>query len=98
MQLFCLFHAAISTPSGQTRLFRAHTLSQEVVLQKHKMSSDLSFQILFHPSVLEKPPKLRKKSSEIDHGWKSPSRSRSTRPAILRQRRVSWLRAFSPAL
>jgi hypothetical protein len=91
-----LHEKAFRRLGGVPRLLVLDNL-REGVLQQGKMSRDLSFQLLFHPSVMEKTPQLRKKPSETDHGWKSSSRSRSTRPAILRQRSVSWLRALSPA-
>jgi hypothetical protein len=59
---------------------------------------DFARKVLFSALVGEEIAELGDDSSPMRHGYCSSARSFSTTPAIWRQRSVSSLSAFSPAL
>src|ERR1700679_953850 len=98
MCLFCLLHAAVSASRSEPCFFRRHAAVFEVVGEEGKVRCDFACKVLFGAPVGEKTAELGDDSSPMRHGYSSSASSFSTTPAIWRQRLVSSLSAFNPAL
>jgi hypothetical protein len=98
MCLFCLLHAAVSASRGQPCFFRRHATAFEVVGEEGEVRCDFTRKILFGALISNETAELGEDSSPTRHGYCSSASNFSTTPAIWRQRSVSSLSAFSPAL
>ena len=98
VHLFCPFHIAVGTSRSKTCVVWAHASLPKIVLQQRQMRVDLPIQLCIQAAAAKQADALDKKTSEIPQGLDSSISSRSTSPAILRQRSVSLSSAFSPAL